>query len=259
VPDEHAEGRIARNLLRHAASLFHLLERTGRAIELSLEPEPCCHLETVSETLSFFDRRLLSADGLAELARYTGLTPAKSEEVIRRHLSVCLDACHLAVEFEDAADALRAVSTAGVRIGKIQVTAGLEVHLAGSPNIDRKTLEGLGRFADATYLHQVVENKNGALRRYVDLPDAFASFERAPGPAIWRVHFHVPIFQEDFGLFRSTQPFVKDLLHLTATDPISEHLEVETYTWDVLPPEHRHSSVVDAIAGELAWALKRLS
>ena len=93
-------------MIRHAAGLHRLRERTGRTVSLALEPEPCCHMETLDETVRFFERHLFAAPAVAAFGRLAGLGRGESEAALRRHLGVCFDACHMAVEFEDAAAAL---------------------------------------------------------------------------------------------------------------------------------------------------------
>src|SRR5262249_1825311 len=152
---------------------------------------------------------------------------------LRRHLGVCLDACHLAVQFEDAGVAVAQLDARGIRIGKIQVTCALAVSLAGETE-DERLYRVLERFADAVYLHQVVEPFCEGFVRPLALPDALRA-ARVVGrraPSEWRVHFHVPVFAERLGLLASTQPFLRDLLDICAKRAVSSHLEVETYTWD---------------------------
>jgi sugar phosphate isomerase/epimerase len=97
------ESRMAELMVRHAAGLHRLRERTGKMVSLALEPEPCCHMETVDETVRFFEGHLFAAPAVAAFGRLTGLGRAESDAALRRHLGVCFDACHMAVEFEDAA------------------------------------------------------------------------------------------------------------------------------------------------------------
>jgi hypothetical protein len=164
------------------------------------------------------------------------------------------------VEFEDARASVASFRAAGIRIGKIQVTTALRVHLSGVPERDELALSALERFADDVYLHQVVVRFKGGLTRYLDLREAIAraraASERAPRE--WRVHFHVPVFAESLGPFGSTQPFLTELLQVVRAEHVSSHLEVETYTWDVLPEEHRTSDVDEAIARELRWTIGQL-
>lgn len=68
----------------------------------------------------------------------------------------------------------------------------------------------------------------------------------------------MPLFREKLGPFENTQPFLRELLSMQARDPLTAHLEVETYTWDVLPEEHRGEGVVSAVARELQWVLDRM-
>lgn len=256
VRDDADAARVAELILRHAATLHRIREETGRIITLALEPEPCCYLETVAETVAFFERWLFSGSAVARLAELRGLARAESEAFLRRHVGVCFDACHMAVEFEDPRAALDAFRARGIRIAKVQVSAGLKVRLDGR---DASTLRALEPFAEGVYLHQVVERRAGTLTRFLDLPEALiAAAEAASGLREWRIHFHVPLFREQLGPFLSTQDYLRDLLGLLAREPCSGHLEVETYTWEVLPPEHRREDIVTAVTRELRWVMGRL-
>lgn len=248
---ERDASEMARQIVRHAAVLHRIKERTGRVIALALEPEPCCFLETTAEAVDFFQRHLFSRASAEELSSITGVPLARCEDILRRHIGVCLDACHAAVEFEEPAAAVRALTSAGIRIPKIQLSAGLRIASA-----DPESLRALARFAEGVYLHQVVTRSGDTLTRYVDLPDALAAASTRDASAEeWRVHFHVPLFREELGPFASTQPFLRELLRIQAGEPVTAHLEVETYTWDVLPEEHRGEGVVSAVARELQWVL----
>lgn len=244
---------MAENLIRHAAYLVALRERTGRTVTLELEPEPCCFIETIDEAIGFFRNHLYSADAIATMAELTGLAGAAAEAALRRHLGICLDLCHAAVEFEDPEQALADLAKAGIRIGKMQISAGLRFAA-----VDDATVELLRPFNDAVYLHQVVERNGAGLARYVDLPEAFAAADGKTGDREWRVHFHVPIFLDDLGRFSTTQDFIRDMLARQRAAPVTRHLEVETYTWDVLPPEYRNVDVDAAIVRELQWVRGQL-
>ncbi len=257
VRGEADAARIAAALARHAAHLLRLREATGRRIALALEPEPCCYLETVAETVEFFERHLFAPAAVEALAGEAGLPCAEAEAALREHLGVCFDACHMAVEFEEPGAALAAFDRAGIRVPKVQVSAGLRVELAPG---DRAAPAALGAFAEDVYLHQVVERRpDGGLRRYLDLPDALRAVgESSTGAREWRVHFHVPLFHERLGAFESTQEYVRELLALLGGRTDCGHLEVETYTWDVLPAEFRQEGIVAAVARELEWTVARL-
>ncbi len=254
VSGESDVERIVQGLLRHAAHLVQLERDTGRRIVLALEPEPRCLLETIGETVSFFVDHLHSPAAATGLAGLTGLDRAGAERALRRHLGVCLDLCHAAVEFEDPAACLAALEQAGIAIAKIQVTAGLRIE-----TMTPAAAAALRGFDDAVYLHQVVERRRDGLRRYVDLGPALESRDWRDGGSEWRVHFHVPVFAETLDAFASTQDFVRDTLRLLAGRARTAHLEVETYTWSVLPPRYRDLPVDEAIARELEWVRERLS
>jgi sugar phosphate isomerase/epimerase len=247
---------MAERLVRHAATLHRLHDTTGKTIVLALEPEPFCHLETIAETVAFFEDQLFTRAAVARLGALTGLELTAAEECLRRHLTVCFDACHMAVEWEEPAPALAALAAAGIAIGKIQVSAGLEVALAGQ---DRDLVAALRPFAEGVYLHQVVERSGGTLTRWLDLPEALAAVEGGPAAdRAWRIHFHVPLFLETLGRFRNTQPWLRTLLARVRAAAPTPHLEVETYTWEVLPDAYRRLPIDDAVARELAWVKQQL-
>lgn len=245
---------IAENLLRHVASLWRLRETTGRTIALALEPEPECLLETTAEAVTFIENRLLAAPGRRRLAELTGLDERGSEACLRAHLGLCVDVCHAAVEFEDLRDSLRLPGRHGIRVPKAQLSAALRV-----PAVDADAVGRLRAFDDGVYLHQVVAREGDRLVRYPDLPQAFEAADAGTAPAAeWRIHFHVPVFRAELDGFFSTQPELADALDALAGMPEVPHLEVETYTWDVLPARHRDLPVHAAIARELAWVRARL-
>jgi hypothetical protein len=250
------EGRLAaitENLLRHVAHLVALHQRTGKAIALAIEPEPYCYLETIEETVAFFEQHLFSRAGVSRLAALAGLPAPQAEAALRRHIGVCYDVCHAAVEFEDAKGSIGRLRASGIAVPKVQLSSALRV-----ARVDRASAQRLSAFAEPVYLHQVVQRSNGTLRRFVDLPQALAEAEGAAG-AEWRVHFHVPVFLEELEHFGTTQRFLAEILELHRAAPISPHLEVETYTWDVLPAAYRTAGLADAIARELNWVKARLA
>ncbi len=244
---------VADNLIRHVAHLVALRARTGRTVILTLEPEPCCLLETIEETIAFFRKYLFSDRALARLAELAGLPHGEAAAAVRTHIGVCYDVCHAAVEYEDPRASIAALSDAGIAIAKIQLSSALRI-----PNVTPQSLEHLRSFDEPVYLHQVIERRNGQLTRYTDVPDALQNADAAAG-AEWRVHFHVPVFIEELEAFGTTQGFLRNILALHREKPISRHLEVETYTWDVLPERYRKIDVSAAIARKLSWVVDQLS
>ena len=212
--------QVQRQLRAVLAHLERLRDRTGREIVLALEPEPGCLLETTNEVSRFF----------ADFTLPTGQ---------RDLLGLCYDCCHQAVEFEQPAASLTRLQEAGVRIAKVQVSSAL---LVTDPAL-------LDRYTEPRYLHQVVvRGPHGELTHYPDLAEARA--RPAASGEEWRCHFHVPIFLESAGEVGTTRFFLETLLPLLPQDLL---LEVETYTWDVLPPELRHEAVTDSIVREIRW------
>jgi sugar phosphate isomerase/epimerase len=247
--------RIASLMLRHAAHLVEIKRRTGSHIALAIEPEPFCFIETIDEAVAFFSTYLFSRQAITNFAALSKTTMARAEESLRSHIGICLDLCHAAVEYEEPAEAVGKLGRAGIAIAKVQVSSGLRL-----PDVDGSTRALLRPFDDGVYLHQVVERSAAGFVRYRDLADAFAALDKNERlPREWRVHYHVPLFLDDLGHFSSTQSFVRDALALHRQKPFTDHLEVETYTWGVLPESYRTGDLVGDIAREISWTVQQLS
>ena len=225
---------MAARMLRHAAFLEDLERRTGKRVTLAIEAEPCCYMETIDDVIRFFEDFLFDPGLIRETS--AGL----SVEAVRQYIGVCFDACHMAVEFEDPKEALDRLGQAGIEIFKFQISSALRLNFrAGDGQPETK----LRPFAESTYLHQVVENGSRGFLRYVDLPDALAAENESSGAGDareWRVHFHVPLFLDRMKGFETSQDYLVSLLDLIRRDDLCPSLEVETYTWDVLPAEYRN-------------------
>ncbi len=251
------EESIRHNLVECVAKLVDIKRLTGVEIALALEPEPFCMLETIEETVTWFSEYGFSGESCQQLGKLCGVTPAQAEQLLRTHLGVCYDVCHAAVEFEHAHDSFAALQAAGISIPKIQLSSALRV-----ATMDRDIAAKLAAFDESVYLHQVIQRKKagGELLRFLDLPEALQKLEtRGTGLGDeWRVHFHVPIFLERLEHFDTTQFFLSEVLEVLRDKELSPHLEVETYTWDVLPAELRSSDISTAIAREMQWVMDKL-
>ncbi len=248
----------AANLARVATELHALHDRKGVLIHVGFEPEPDCLIENTEETVDFFERYLFSTDAPA-LRRNNVLHGSNgrkgTEAILRRHIRVCLDTCHFAVEFEAPTDAVARFASAGIRTSKVQLSSALRVPL----NEDRDDIaSSLEPFAESTYLHQVVGRKpGGTLVRYPDLPAALPGLSSDPSDE-WRIHYHVPIFVDHYDSLQSTQSDISDILKIVLRDRVTPHLEIETYTWDVLPQDMK-TDVSSSIEREYRWVLGEIA
>jgi hypothetical protein len=242
-------------VLRVAAHLVELERRTGRTVTLAIEPEPYCFLETTDETIAYFQEQLYSGAGTRRLAALAGLPVADALTALRRHLGIVYDICHQAVEYEQSADSLRALVDAGVPVLKLQEAAAIHV-----PEVTEAAVDSLRRYVETIYLTQTYERRDGQLTRYLNLDDALAAREAEPAgpPREWRVHIHVPVFLDDLGAFGSTRFAIEDALAVHRETPLSGQLEVETYTWDMLPDEIKTGDIVDYVCRELEWVRGQL-
>jgi sugar phosphate isomerase/epimerase len=243
------------HVLRVAAHLVGLEARTGRTVTLAIEPEPFCFLETTDETIEYFERHLYSGAGAATLARLAGIPIADAHAALRRHVGIVFDICHQAVEFEDIPASLQKLVDAGVPILKLQEAAAIHV-----PEVTQEAVDALGRYADTIYLTQTLERRDdGRLARYLNLEDAFAAWSADPGPREWRVHVHVPVFLDDLGPFRTTRFAIEEALAVHRQAPLSGQLEIETYTWDVLPDDLKTGDIVEYVCREIDFVRGQLA
>ncbi|MEI6873095.1 MAG: metabolite traffic protein EboE, partial [Verrucomicrobiota bacterium] len=207
IHNKEAESEMAKMLGTAVCHLARLERETDRLIHLGLEPEPDCFLETTAQTIAFF-QGTLPEGALPVIKKTLGTSLEQAEALLRRHLGVCFDTCHVALQFEDPATALCAYRDAGILISKIQISAALRTK--ATPD----ACKALAQFQEPTYLHQVKALRtNGTLATWPDLPNAIEALSL---PAALnaleelRVHFHVPLFVSPKAPLASTANTLED-------------------------------------------------
>jgi hypothetical protein len=241
IQTDDQQRAMRNNLWRCVEHIAALSERCGKKLHLGLEPEPLCYLETTPETTQFFDQMRSDRPNDARLAECLGVN---------------YDTCHLAVEFEEPSEAIARLRRHGIKISKLHFSSALKVR----PTLEIR--EALKAFADDIYLHQVVaRSADGRITRYRDLDVALAHSLSQPPHASdeWRIHFHIPLHSRPTAVFDNTSDHLLGVMDLLAADPsLCSHVEMETYTWEVMPPELKNRSVVDQLVAEYDWCLSQL-
>jgi hypothetical protein len=247
-----------KNLLEVVVELAAIEMETGKFLHLDIEPEPDGILENSDEMIWLYTDWLLPI-GVPVLKRQLGISEADATLLIKRHIQVCYDVCHFAIVYEDPAETFAKFSAQGIQIGKIQISAALKILIPESVAERIEILQKLQPFVESTYLHQVVgRGTNQKLTSYSDLPQAIEKLAETEDEE-WRIHFHVPVFLENYGTLSSTQSAIKLVLNQISNNPeITNHLEVETYTWEVLP-EDTKLSLGESISRELGWVIENMS
>lgn len=236
-----------------AAEMARIREEMGKLLHVDLEPEPDGLIENAAEVIDFFKEWLLPIGG-ACLAERLGISRESAETRLLEHVRLCYDTCHLAVEYEEPMSVFARLQAAGIRIGKIQISAAVRVTLPENSQERASVVERLRPFAESTYLHQVIERRvDGTFRHYPDLVTALPHLEQSTAQE-WRTHFHVPIFIRDYQILHSTQDDIVAVLKLLRANHACRHLEIETYTWNVLPPEMK-IDLLASIQREYEWVL----
>lgn len=240
-----------KNLAEIALQLLEIEAVTGKYLHLDIEPEPDGLLENSDEVIEFYERYLIPIATQIFKER-TSLSTEHIKHAIKRYITICYDICHFSLAYEEPEYTFKKFKDAGLQIGKIQVSAALKI-LYNEADIE-DIWDSLAQFNEPTYLHQVTEQLNGKVKTYNDLPIVLESRKNFTE---LRAHFHVPIFLERFGKLHSTQDHILKVVDYIKANPVSEHLEIETYTWDVLPKELKRD-LSESIVREFDWLKERL-
>jgi hypothetical protein len=255
---ENIYYEAARHLAEITAHLLALKKQSGKHMHLDIEPEPDGFLENTQEVIHFFSKWLIPVGG-EHLCNIGQLSISEAKEALLNHIQVCYDVCHFSLAYEKPKEVFVSLAHAGIKIGKIQISAALKATIPGHSQVAQRSLikHELTRFHESTYLHQVVERKpNKALTHYSDLPIALQNFDQKED-CEWRIHFHVPIFVSQFQQLQSTQDDIITVLDILQQKQACQHLEVETYTWEVLP-EDLKMDLNESVQRELNWVIDNL-
>lgn len=231
---DHAEvrDRCAAGLLDALVGLIKLREATGKTIVLGLEPEPYTTGETLDECLAYFEQHILPA-ARKTLPGKTGGSPADAESLARTFITVNLDLCHQAVEYEDPVEDLKRLHAAGIALSGLHLSAALKLP---DPAAHAEAWAQLRALDEPRYLHQIVARKTGGvIERFADLP-VFVdqAGARLHDYAELRCHFHVPLFVDFDGPLASTRDAVGPAARYAARHDLTDTFVAETYTWGVL-------------------------
>ena len=254
--DSEAWAQMTRNLVRVTERLAQIKTAAGKLIHLDLEPEPDGLLAVSREVTDFYRDWLLRLGGRI-LAKQLGITDWEAHQCLLEHIRVCLDTCHLAVEYEDPAAALATLAEAGIRVGKVQITAGLKVELPEAAGPRAAVVRELEPFTHSPYLHQVIgQTGDGRRVRFPDLAPALPGLAAGLG-GNFRIHYHMPLFVDRHGPLGSTGDDTRAVLSLLKDRGFSRHLEIETYTWEWLPPDLK-LELLDSLHREYLWVLEAM-
>jgi hypothetical protein len=254
--DTQAVQRMCANLAHIVRVLVQVREARGRLIHVDLEPEPDGLLENSTEVVDFFQQWLLP-HGARLLERWTGISLMEARSLLFEHIQICLDTCHLAVSYEDLPTVLNLFQANGIRVGKVQITSGLKV-LIPEAQEQRHTLgRQLEPFSRSPYLHQVIAQKDGGpLCHYPDLAEILSQFHTVSDRQ-WRIHFHMPLYEKRYEGLATTQEETREMLRVLKERNFCRHLELESYTWEVLPAGLK-MDILDCLEREYLWTLQVL-
>jgi len=248
--------RATRNLVEVAVHLIDIQRKLGKMLHLDIEPEPDGVLENGAEFISWYEDELVP-EAVRIFSDRFGMPASVAEEALKSHIRLCYDVCHFALGYERHGKVIGALHERGIQIGKFQISAAIKAMLPADDAGRQLIGEAFMAFDEPVYLHQVIaRRRDGELIRFRDLPDAQpALFDKQVTE--WRSHFHVPIFLEDLGRLQSTQSDIIKVLNIHRDVRQTNHLEVETYTWGVLP-EQLQLPIADSISRELHWVADQL-
>lgn len=251
-----AKEKATKHIIDVAQHLVRIKNERGITMHLDIEPEPDGLIETGAEFIDWYENMLLPM-AKSILNKSLNLSELEVENCIKKHICLCYDICHFAIGYENHADVLNQLHEKGIKTGKIQISAALKADLGTGHDLKNDIFEAFSSYNEKTYLHQVVAKKlDQSLIRYRDLPEALKDTHNEDVKE-WRAHFHVPVFAQDLGFLQSTQEDIIEVLKIQKNKAFSAHLEVETYTWEVLP-ESLKVPISESIIRELNWVKEQL-
>ena len=229
---EDAMKKSTEHLLEVVQVLDQIAKQTGKIIHIDIEPEPDGLLSNHTEFVHWYEDVLI---------------PAGDPNLIRRHIQLCFDICHYGVSFDGPKTSISELKAKRIPVGKIQISSALRVDLRDQ---EAEKIEELKKYQEPVYLHQVKAlRKDGTYQEFKDLDEAFEAYKPETYDE-WRVHFHVPLFLETYGLLESTQQEIRETMEIQKESPFTRHLEIETYTWGVLPSAYQ-LPMADSISREI--------
>ncbi len=244
------------NILKVVEQLILINKNTSKVLHLDIEPEPDGLLETGQEFIDWFENFLLPM-GKEYLIKKFAISSSEAEALLKEHIQLCYDVCHFALGYENHAEVISTLKEKGIKTGKIQISAALKSTLPPEVDKRKEIINAFASYNEPTYLHQVIaKTEDGSILRYRDLPNALQDANN-PDVKEWRSHFHVPIFLEDFGQLESTQSDILEVLQINQKENLTPYLEVETYTWEVLPTNLK-LPLQESIGRELLWVKDQL-
>ncbi|WP_300600568.1 metabolite traffic protein EboE [Niabella sp.] len=251
-----AINKSTTNLVSVVEHLILLEKESGKTIFIAIEPEPDGILTDTPSFIHWYQQVLLQT-GAGLLSQKLGVSTSKAVSLLRKHIRLCYDVCHAAVNYEDHAFQIKQLQQLRIRIGKIQISAALKARFSQKDENNQLLIKAVTNFLEPTYLHQVISRDRDVYTVYPDLPEALKSVQTAPAKE-WRIHYHVPIFTKNIRPLSTTQEDIVTVLQLHKEAPLTQHLEIETYTWEVLPPNLK-KDIVGSVSREMKWVIQQLN
>jgi hypothetical protein len=294
--DPGRRSAIFSNLTECGRHIAALSEKTGRDLHLGLEPEPLCLLETSEETVDFFNEWRARDRAAETLLPFVGVNydcchlavefesaPAALDRIVGA--GIRLSKLHLssALRVRPDDEGRRALAAFVEPTYLHQVVVGQPVNVAPAGvaqpvSAESRASPGAPPAADPARRSAFERPGTADLppeggttnaasspaayevrRRFVDLPEALADAEPSRPDDEWRIHFHVPLHASPGRPFSDTRDHLLGALDWLAAHPgACHHVEMETYTWEVLPPALR-LPIEDQLVREYAWSLGALA
>ncbi|MGJ7029651.1 metabolite traffic protein EboE [Niabella hirudinis] len=245
------------NLVSVVEYLITLDKKYGKTIFIAIEPEPDGILTDTGSFINWYTRVLMQR-GAAQLSKKLDIPVSKARKLLKKYIRLCYDVCHAAVNYEDHTANCALLQKSGIGIGKIQISAALKAGFTSKKDHNKLVVAAVKNFLEPTYLHQVISrNKQDEKALYPDLPEAL-KHSKDPHTREWRIHYHVPVFTKKIIPLSTTQEDIVALLNIHKQSPLTRHLEIETYTWEVLPKALK-KDMAASITREMKWVLQQLN
>ena len=109
-------------MVKIAEKLYNIHRESNQILHLDIEPEPDGLLENTKEVIDWYKEWLIP-QGTSYLRQQLNLSYKEAETCLKNHIRLCYDVCHFAIVYEKPEEVFYQLTTEGIKVGKIQISA----------------------------------------------------------------------------------------------------------------------------------------
>ncbi|HFL8824107.1 MAG TPA: metabolite traffic protein EboE [Candidatus Azoamicus sp. OHIO1] len=233
--------------------LININKKYKKLIHLDIEPEPNCLIENSKEIVRFYKLWLLPI-GSDYLRNKYNIEKKIAIALIKDHIKICYDICHFSTNFEKTTTIIKLLTKEKIKIGRIQISSAIKIKTPKKKEKFKKIINKISHLSYSPFLHQTVEKNNNQIKKFIDIKYAIKTIKKNK-KSEWRIHCHLPIYLKKYSILETTNKDTKSVLKNLINNKITNHIEIETYTYNVISP---NSDIMASIIKEYNWVIEIL-